>query len=120
MPLSVRLRLPELDLLRLRAPPELLVARDAELRLRADGDDFEREELAEARDEPLRLPCAFAPEPFDELVLLRALREVVLLLAIRHPSSSRRSLRRFAYPLCIRNNPVRGMALLSAARALSA
>jgi hypothetical protein len=81
--------------------------REALLRLRADGDDFERDEPPEERDDPLRaeppleredsLAFVFEPEPLDERRLFCPPREAALLLAITHPSD-REILLRIRYP----------------------
>jgi hypothetical protein len=113
----------ELDLLRLWEPRvaplaperELLFEREALLRLRADGDDFERDDPPDERDEPLRdeppleradpLALVFEPEPFDEPRLLCPPREAALLLAITHPSN-RENIPPDPYPRHIRNNQI--------------
>ena len=106
-----------------RVPPlaperELLFEREALPRLRADGDDFERAEPPEERDDPLRaglpferedpLALVFDPEPLDELRLFCPPREAALLLAITHPSD-REIFLRIRYPRRTAITPILGV-----------
>ena len=82
---------------------ELLFEREALVRRRVDGDDFERDEPPDDRDEPLRdeppleredpLALVFEPEPLDAPLFLCPAPEAALLLAITHPSDRETFLR---------------------------
>jgi hypothetical protein len=82
-------------------PREAVLEREAPLRRREDGVDFERAAPPEERDESLpdappperedALPLALELELFEEVPLPCLLPEATLLLAITHPSQSMQS-----------------------------